>query len=378
MRKIAKAVLAVLCGAVFLLAPAWAGMVDSAAELEQFLAGDAVNEIKDSIPQGVREAMEEQEITSFSELVSLPLRQVWEKLLTTVRSELTAPLKVLLSLVAAALLCGVVSGVGSSLGGSVHRVFAVIMTAFVISLLIRPLIDSILSLQTVFTDFSLFLTAYIPVFAGIMTTAGQPMTGALYNVLLFGACQGINTVLQAAFVPVLSCYLSIAIVTEVVPQMGLQSIVTGFKKVITWGLGLSVTLFVGLLSLQSVVAGSGDSVAAKTTKFMIGSLIPGVGGSLSELYMATRGCVQLVKNTVGAAGIVIAVLTFLPVLMRILIWQAVTAVGGIASEILGSGEISRLLKAVGSALSVMLAVALYYAMLFIVSTSLMILAFKGG
>ena len=204
------------------------------------------------------------------------------------------------------------------------------------------------------------------------------MTGALYNVLLFGACQGISSLLQAAFVPVISCYLSLAIVTEVVPQMGLAGIVSGFKKLITWALGLTMTLFVGLLSLQSAVAGGGDNVAVKTTKFMISSLIPGVGGSLSELFMATQGCVQLVKSTVGAAGIVIAVLTFLPVLLRVALWQLVTAAGGIVGEMLGAGELSRLLKSVGSALSVMLAITLDYAMLFIVSTSLMILAFKGG
>ena len=272
------------------------------------------------------------------------------------------------------LLCSLVKGIGSSLGSGVHQVFSIIMTVFVISLLIRPVIECILSLHTVFADFSLFLTVYIPVFAGIMTTAGQPMTGALYNVLLFGACQGISSLLQAAFVPVISCYLSLAIVTEVVPQMGLAGIVSGFKKLITWALGLTMTLFVGLLSLQSAIAGGGDNVAVKTTKFMISSLIPGVGGSLSELFMATQGCVQLVKSTVGAAGIAIAVLTFLPVTL----WQLVTAAGGIVGEMLGAGELSRLLKSVGSALSVMLAITLYYAMLFIVSTSLMILAFKGG
>ena len=204
------------------------------------------------------------------------------------------------------------------------------------------------------------------------------MTGALYNVMLFGTCQGVSSLLQAAFVPVISCYLSLAIVTEVVPQMGLRDIVTGFKKLITWGLGLTMTIFVGLLSMQSAVAGGGGNVAVKTTKFMLSSLIPGVGGSLSELFMATQGCVQLVKSTVGAAGIAIAVLTFLPVLLRITLWQAVTAVGSIVGEMLGAGAISRLLKSVGSALSVMLAITLYYAMLFIVSTSLMILAFKGG
>ena len=30
------------------------------------------------------------------------------------------------------------------------------------------------------------------------------MTGAIYNVLLFGACQGVNGLLQAAFVEVIS------------------------------------------------------------------------------------------------------------------------------------------------------------------------------
>ena len=377
MKYIIRILLALIFCRCVVLFPVQAQVIDPAAEVEQYLAGEDMTAVKDAIPPEVAEQMEQQGISSFSKLISMPVEQVWKILTAAFKEHLGAPLRVLLSLVGAVLLCSLVKGIGSSLGSGVHQVFS-IMTVFVISLLIRPVIECILSLHTVFADFSLFLTVYIPVFAGIMTTAGQPMTGALYNVLLFGACQGISSLLQAAFVPVISCYLSLAIVTEVVPQMGLAGIVSGFKKLITWALGLTMTLFVGLLSLQSAIAGGGDNVAVKTTKFMISSLIPGVGGSLSELFMATQGCVQLVKSTVGAAGIVIAVLTFLPVLLRVTLWQLVTAAGGIVGEMLGAGELSRLLKSVGSALSVMLAITLYYAMLFIVSTSLMILAFKGG
>ena len=71
-------------------------------------------------------------------------------------------------------------------------------------------------------------------------------------------------------------------------------------------------------------------------------------------------------------------LTFLPIVVRVALWQAVSTGGSAIADMLGIGELSRLLKSVGSALSIMLAIALYYAMLFIVSTSLMILAFKGG
>ena len=373
-----KVLLALILGLSILLFSVSANVLDPAAEVEEYLTGADMAEVQEAIPPDAAKLMEKEKITSFSQLISLPVEEVWALLFGAVQEQIQSPLRVLLSLAGVILLSALVQGIGNALDGGVHQVFGVIMTAFVISLIIRPVMECILSLQTVFADFSLFLAVYIPAFAGIMTTAGQPMTGALYNVMLFGACQGVSSLLQAAFVPVISCYLSLAIVTEVVPQMGLRDIVTGFKKLITWGLGLTMTIFVGLLSIQSAVAGGGDNVAVKTTKFMLSSLIPGVGGSLSELFMATQGCVQLVKSTVGAAGIAIAVLTFLPVLLRITLWQAVTAVGSIVGEMLGAGAISRLLKSVGSALSVMLAITLYYAMLFIVSTSLMILAFKGG
>lgn len=373
-----KVLLALILGLSILLFSVSANVLDPAAEVEEYLTGADMAEVQEAIPPDAAKLMEKEKITSFSQLISLPVEEVWALLFGAVQEQIQSPLRVLLSLAGVILLSALVQGIGNALDGGVHQVFGVIMTAFVISLIIRPVMECILSLQTVFADFSLFLAVYIPAFAGIMTTAGQPMTGALYNVMLFGACQGVSTLLQAAFVPVISCYLSLAIVTEVVTQMGLRDIVTGFKKLITWGLGLTMTIFVGLLSLQSAVAGGGDNVAVKTTKFMLSSLIPGVGGSLSELFMATQGCVQLVKSTVGAAGIAIAVLTFLPVLLRITLWQAVTAVGSIVGEMLGAGAVSRLLKSVGSALSVMLAITLYYAMLFIVSTSLMILAFKGG
>lgn len=219
MKHIVRLLLAlILCGCVVLF-PVRAQTIDPATEVEQYLAGEDMTAVKDAIPPEVAEQMEQQGISSFSKLISMPVEQVWKIFTDAFKEHLGAPLRVLLSLVGAVLLCSLVKGIGSSLGSGVHQVFSIIMTVFVISLLIRPVIECILSLHTVFADFSLFLTVYIPVFAGIMTTAGQPMTGALYNVLLFGACQGISSLLQAAFVPVISCYLSLAIVTEVVPQM---------------------------------------------------------------------------------------------------------------------------------------------------------------
>ena len=235
-----KVLLALILGLSILLFSVYANVLDPAAEVEEYLTGAEMTEVQEAIPPDAAKLMEKEKITSFSQLISLPVEEVWALLLGAVQEQIQSPLRVLLSLAGVILLSALVQGIGNALDGGVHQVFGVIMTAFVISLIIRPVMECILSLQTVFADFSLFLAVYIPAFAGIMTTAGQPMTGALYNVMLFGACQGVSSLLQAAFVPVISCYLSLAIVTEVVPQMGLRDIVTGFKKLITWGLGLKI------------------------------------------------------------------------------------------------------------------------------------------
>ena len=102
----------------------------------------------------------------------MPAEELWQMVRNEIKEVLDAPVRVLLSLLGAVLLCAVVKGIGSTLGGGVHQVFGAIMTAFAVTLLIRPVMDCILSLHAVFADFSLFLTVYIPVFAGIMTTAG--------------------------------------------------------------------------------------------------------------------------------------------------------------------------------------------------------------
>ena len=167
MKHIIRLLLALIfCGGVVLF-PVQAQLIDPAAEVEQYFAGEDMTAVKEAIPPAAVEQMEQQGIGSFSELIAMPVEQVWQLLIDALKEQLIAPLRVLLSLAGAVLLGSLVKGIGSSLGSGVHQVFSIIMTAFVISLLIRPVIECILSLHTVFADFSLFLTVYIPVFAGI-------------------------------------------------------------------------------------------------------------------------------------------------------------------------------------------------------------------
>ena len=78
------------------------------------------------------------------------------------------------------------------------------------------------------------------------------------------------------------------------------------------------------------------------------------------------------------SGIAVTALTFLPVLVRNGAWYLTLQLGGLVSELLGLPQITRLLKALSSTIGIILAVLLYDALLVIISTTLLIVTFRGG
>ena len=378
MKKISAVILALLFFMLCGVTPAYAAL-DSAEEADKYLDTSGFEELLDNAPSASREQLVDQGMEKISDASGLTVSGLWETITHEVTNSLRQPLKILCSLIGIILVCVLLQSVGSSLSQSnVHQVFQIIVSVFIVTILLNPIIECTMEIGTSIDEFSIFLTTYVPAFAGVIPSAGQPMTAAAYNILLFGICQVIGQLLKNFFVPLVSCYLALAVVSEICPQMGLHQMIAGIKSFITWALGLSMTIFFGLLTIQSVVASSGDNIAVKTTKFFISSFIPAVGGTLSDLFVATQGCMQLLKSTVGVFGIVIALFTFLPVLIKTAMWYITVQIGGLIGGIFGITEINRLLKSIASALGIVLAIILYYSLLFIISTTLMIVAFKGG
>ena len=161
-------------------------------------------------------------------------------------------------------------------------------------------------------------------------------------------------------------------------EFRLDKIADSLKSFICWSLGGLLTVFVGILSIQGIVASSADTVSLKATKFLISSVVPVVGGALSDALGSVQSCVKLLKTSVGAYGIIIAVMTFLPLLIESISWLLVTKISQVVAEFLGVGGVTPVLKATSSVLSIILAIILCFMMLIIITTTIMMLLGTGG
>ena len=214
--------------------------------------------------------------------------------------------------------------------------------------------------------------------AGVAAVAGRPTSAAVYQSVTFAAAQFFSQIAAKAVVPLLGIFLAISTVGSVSDTVDVQGIAQSVKKAACWILALCLTVFVGLLTVQSMAAGAADTVGNRTLKFVISSAVPVVGGALSEAYSSLFGCLGIVKSTIGVFGIVIMAVSLLPAVLDLSLTMLALNLAGALGDLLGQKRVSGVLRGVSSALAVMLGLILCYGMMILVSVTVVLLLGTPG
>ena len=106
-------------------------------------------------------------------------------------------------------------------------------------------------------------------------------------------------------------------------------------------LGVASTLAGAGLALQTTIAAAGDSLAMRSAKYAVGSMIPLVGGSIGSALGTLTASLATVKSVVGVSGVAVLLLMTLPVLVYLLLTRLAVSVAGAVAGLFGfsAGEI---------------------------------------
>lgn len=112
---------------------------------------------------------------------------------------------------------------------------------------------------------AVFLLAAVPVYAGLLFTAGNTVTAPTYGALSLAAANAVSVLSSAVLIPVLRVFLAFS-VASAVTSFDLKRLTDALYKVIKWALVLAVTVYTGVLSVQTIVANSAEMAAARRRK----------------------------------------------------------------------------------------------------------------
>ena len=116
-------------------------------------------------------------------------------------------------------------------------------------------------------DGSNFMMFYVPVFAGVIGAGGSLTSASVYNIGVLLVAEVAVQIATKFLLPLMGLMFAMSIIETINPGISLNGITNAVKKTIQWILGLVMTLFVAMITIQSIVGTSADSVGVRTAKF---------------------------------------------------------------------------------------------------------------
>lgn len=347
---------------------------DYAAQYSEILQSSGAQELMEDVPDKTQELLEEYGVSSLDpqNILSLKPADLLSLLWKLLVEQLRSPFRTISCVLAVVVLCALLENMQGAFAKSTMKgVFSVVSTLCIAGIVVTPVTKCIIECAEAVHSISNFMLCFIPVMTTVMTASGQPVTAGTYNLFLFGACEVIAKIAADTLVPMLCMYLALCLVGSVTTNMKIAPVSSSLKSILSWALGFLITLFVGMLSLQSLVSVSADTVTMKATKFVVSNLVPVVGGALSDALGSVQACMKVIKSTVGAFGIITALFTFLPSLIKIVLWLGAVKLGAVFAGMLGVEKAGKLLDSVSSALSLLFAMLLCFGLFLTVTTTFM-------
>ncbi|MBR5558683.1 MAG: hypothetical protein IKU72_00355 [Oscillospiraceae bacterium] len=350
---------------------------ETSYERQMLLNSIDENEIIQALPKQVQDELKALDLDSIDpqRLMNLNPQDIFQYTIKLLKEQLAKPLKAFTRVSGAMILLAFLKGLHTTADQNkgVVQMLEVVSALVICSSFVRPVIGCIASSSSAIADCSDFILSFLPVYSGVLIACGQAATASTTHVFLFWMCQITSRFASETLVPLIGFYLALCLVGSILQRKDVMGIASAIKSVLGWTLGLSMTLFVGTLSLSSIVSAVGDNLGTRTARFLLGSFVPVVGGALSEAFTTAQSCLQLIKSSIGVYGVIASGIIFLPTVIQMILWYFSVNLSSVAAQLFGLDGIVSLLKSIGSALGILLALLLSFMLLLMVSVTLILL-----
>ncbi len=325
---------------------------------------DALMEVlPDSARRWLDSAEISPEITSPTALESL-FRQTGEM----VREEFNKPVKTLLLLISVILILRLVS---DFIPADFQCIISISGIAGTTAVLIPPLLELVTVTNTAVEAVSGFLMTALPIYVSLLVIIGSANVGSTYGTLTLTAANAMLSVFNKLIIPFAHAYLALICTASIVSR-DIKHIPDTLYKAIKWTITLSVSLFTGFLSLQTLIAAGTDAVTGKAVKMIASGTVPIVGGAFGDALSIIGASAGTVKSGVGAFGILASIAILLPVCLRMSAWMVVCEAARFTADLYALQELSSFFRSSSMFIKILLAVLFSVGAVSIISAAILL------
>ena len=298
-----------------------------------------------------------------------------KKILNILGKEVTTNIKSLVSILAIILIHSILKSISESLEN--NNISKLIQYILIVTVIMSNFTDIIKLVQDTTGNLIGFMNALVPLLITLMMYTGSITTSSVVEPIILFMINFIGNIIQNLIIPFVLVLTSLVIISKISDKVHIDKLSKFFKSGIVWFLGIVLTVFVGIVSLEGTLSSSVDGITAKTTKAVVSSAIPVVGKILGDAVDTVLGCGIVLKNAVGLVGVVIVIgICIMPILKLFVLSVSYKLLSTVVQPI-ADEKIIDLLEQIGDIFKIFLGILCAISFMLIIGTTLVLKISNG-
>ncbi|RXZ78271.1 stage III sporulation protein AE [Paenibacillaceae bacterium] len=219
-----------------------------------------------------------------------------------------------------------------------------------------------------------FMMAMIPLLLTLLASMGNIVTVSVMHPLIIFMIHTVGTLIYAVVFPLLFFSAVLHIASAISDRFKVTQLANLLRSIGIGGLGVLVTVFLGVISVKGATGSVTDGVTLRTAKYITGNFVPVVGRMFSDAADTVLSASLLVKNAIGIAGVVILLFLCAFPAVKILTLALIYKLTAAVLQPLGESPIITCLSTIGKTLIYVFAALAAVGLMFFLAVTILLTA----
>lgn len=217
-----------------------------------------------------------------------------------------------------------------------------------------------------------FMLGLVPVLLMLLSSLGSLSAATMFHPALVFSVHFFSTIINNVVFPLVFFSAALYLVNHFSPHLRLEKLADFFKDLCVWGLGLLLTIFGGVITLQGMAGTVTDAVTLRTAKYLTGTFVPVVGKMLADSVETVAGASLLIKNGAGLAALIILIITIAFPLVKLFALVIIYKAAAALVQIVGETSLGECLNTMGNCLTLVMASLAVVSVMFFLSIMIIV------
>ncbi|MFE7060967.1 stage III sporulation protein AE [Sutcliffiella sp. NPDC057660] len=219
-----------------------------------------------------------------------------------------------------------------------------------------------------------FIIALVPLLIALIASSGGLVSAAFFHPIILFLMNTSGMLIQYIVLPLLFLSAVLSIVSTLSEQYKVTQLAQLLRNVSIGILGMYLTIFLGVISVQGATAAVTDGIAIRTAKFVTGNFIPVIGRMFTDATDTVITASLLLKNTVGILGVVTVILLAAFPAIKILSIAIIYKLAAALLQPLGGGTVITCLDIISKSIIYIFAALAIVSFMFFLSITVIVAA----